>query len=466
MATGGVDIPARGEEEAAGLTDMTALREWIRQQFAAAGNDNVSDDRVDRIANEIASGERTREDVKNDIFKAEGTAQNDRGVDESDENDLAIMGGPHEWYVDKSGNFFIAYKAPAGHWVYFEASEQEMNAIFGSGIRPPAEEIGTEKELASRRRFHFGGTVTEVTGDGNFLTEMEGAITRSAGDLDDWARDSEEIMTLAYLAQEEQWSPDKMWNEIAKTRDFKRHFKGIDNFTSQGLNTVDAVRAWKQYQSGLNNLYKRMGMERTATGAQIEKLTDQGHSIDDVEFVYEHFDRMQKNQGAFKAFNNILRAKGLDTMRKADQMKFLMGQAPKELYDIWEQSSVLEAARRESIGKFVSANEAIRLAERTAGIQTQEGIDNAMRQAAALALRYRAEVDTQKYGISADDLIDMSFGLRPRSGKSGAELQLIMDKISREAEGFLRQQATPYIGFTESGQPGARSLGESRQEGL
>jgi len=95
-----------------------------------------------------------------------------------------------------------------------------------------------------------------------------------------------------------------------------------------------------------------------------------------------------------------------------------------------------------------------------------ETISTGMQRAAALALRYRAQIDVKKYGLTADDLIDMSMGLKPRSGRSVAELEQIMQRISAEAEGFLRQQATPYIGFSEEGRPGAASLGASRRVGL
>src|SRR5690606_8816012 len=118
------------------------------------------------------------------------------------------------------------------------------------------------------------------------------------------------------------------------------------------------------------------------------------------------------------------------------------------------------------IGNYLSAQEAIELAQSTAGIQTQESIAEGMRDAAALALRYRAQIDVTKYGLTADDIIDMSMGIAPRSGKSQAELTQIMQRISAEAEGLLREQATPYVGFTSEGRPQAASLASQRRLGL
>lgn len=447
--------------------NRAVVEQWVAEQF---GEEEISAQRMDRLVNELVSGKRGFREMRADIYEATKRSPNQTG-EQTDlgDDDIRLLGGQSKWYVTEDGQYFIAYKIPGtNHWSYFEASEQELEQIFGEGILPDAEEIKSERTLANNRRFHYGGTVAEVSGDGNFQAEAEGAMARAlrSGRLPDWAQENDEIIALVFLSEEEEWSDDKLMEEISKTRAFKKRFKGIEELYSEGLSVAEAVSAYRDYENQLNALYKRHDLDKVVKPGDVGRLIEKGHSIDDVTFIYEKFKQMQDNQHTFRAFNNILQQRNMKPLKKQDQMKFLMGEAPAELYDIWEETAILDAARQAGIGNYLSAAEAVRLAERTAGVRTDTNINRAMQEAAALALRFRASIDVGRYGLNADDIIDMSMGLAPRSGVSGAELQSKMQKIAKEAEKFLRQQATPYIGFTESGVPGARSFGESRQEGI
>lgn len=444
---------------------------WIQSLF---GDEQISGERMGRLVDDLVSGKRTFHQMEQDILKATGQSKDTQGRGNQDpENDLQIMGGPHKWYRTKDGDWYVAYQAPGNQWIYFEVSDDEMDRIFGDGIRPHSSKvtvIGSEKDLLKLGNYHFGGTVAEVTGDGNFLNEANKALERALaeGKLPDWLdmQASQQIMGLVYVYMSQDKSEEWLIEQIAKTNAFQKRYAGIEHFRDQGMSWIEAVASYREYENSLKMLYQKRGIKQNVTPDLVKKLLDKGHSIDDVAFVYDSFDLLERNAQAFKAFNDILRAQGRKTLSKRDQLAFLQGHAPKELYELWEQFSVLHAAREAGIGKYMSVQEAIRLAEKTAGIQSMETISTGMQRAAALALRYRAQIDVKKYGLTADDLIDMSMGLKPRSGRSVAELEQIMQRISAEAEGFLRQQASPYIGFSEEGRPGAASLGASRRVGL
>jgi hypothetical protein len=135
------------------------------------------------------------------------------------------------------------------------------------------------------------------------------------------------------------------------------------------------------------------------------------------------------------------------------------------VYDIYEAASFQESAETAGLGDMFTASRAIDAALQTPGVASPDQIMSGMQEAAKLVLRLRGNIDTTKYGLTADDLIDMSLGLRPRSGKSAVEIQESVERSVSEARSFLQQgKGRPFTGFTNDGRPQARSLGGLREE--
>src|SRR5690606_876712 len=122
---------------------------WIQSLF---GDEKVDKGRMERLIDDLVSGKRTFHQMEQDILKATGQTKDTRGRGDQEDpkNDLIIMGGPHKWYRTKSGDWYVAYQAPGNQWIYFEVSDDEMDRIFGEGIRPHSSKvtvIGSEKDL-------------------------------------------------------------------------------------------------------------------------------------------------------------------------------------------------------------------------------------------------------------------------------------------------------------------------------
>jgi hypothetical protein len=133
------------------------------------------------------------------------------------------------------------------------------------------------------------------------------------------------------------------------------------------------------------------------------------------------------------------------------------------VYNIWEASSVSEAASNAGLGSVFSAEDAMRYATFTEGHTSLEGATGMFSQAAQLLLRMRHEVDINKFNLTTDDLIDLSLQVPLRSGRSAAET---LDNINRavlSAQKTLGQQAKPFSSFTPTGTPRRASLGGLRE---
>src|SRR5690606_38883858 len=143
---------------------------------------------------------------------------------------------------------------------------------------------------------------------------------------------------------------------------------------------------------------------------------------------------------------------------------FLLGRAPEEIYDIYEASSLREAAVQAGLGEYYSARDAISTALYTEGSRSGQEIAQAMQQAAAMVLRMRGELNVERYGLTHDELIDISLGQPVSSGRSESEVREALDRAVNAARGFLEGGASPFIGFTEEGRPQASSLAGIRQQ--
>jgi hypothetical protein len=152
----------------------------------------------------------------------------------------------------------------------------------------------------------------------------------------------------------------------------------------------------------------------------------------------------------------------MDPLTAEQQLEFLAGNAPAEVYDIYEASSIREVTKVAGLEDYFDASDAINAALATEGQMQGGQVAQAMQQAAANILRFRSEINLDAYGLNGEDLINMSLGIKPNSGMSEAEIREAMSRAQSAARGFVEGSARPYTGFTDTGTPQAASLGGAR----
>jgi len=373
-----------------------------------------------------------------------------------------------QWFFDPAtGQWAVSYKLPnSNRSVVFSASGSQLDAIFGDGMRPLKFEQISFADLTQREGVTFAGDISEVEGVGTFEGEVDRviALALDEGRLPKWAQGSGAVYDLLFIAQSEKKSKEWLVDELAKLPEFKTRFPGLEALKNVGLSTMEAVAGFLELELGVKQLVMRDGGDPAGvTPDTIGELLAQGHSLLDVQNTYDTFDRLDKNQGALDAFNEVLAARGQPPLSADDQFEFMAGNAPAELYDIWEEASLHQAAIE--AGLDIGVQGAIDLAARTEGLTSFGAATEGLTNAATNLLRFRAEIELDQFNIDEQDLIDLSLGLAPSSGITQADLGRNMERAFSSAKARRdRARVSPFKRFTPQGVPQEASLSGLRQE--
>lgn len=373
-----------------------------------------------------------------------------------------------QWYFDPAnGKWYVRHTVLGGAVdLLFEADETQMDAIFGEGVRPEFTEVNSNDLIASED-VTFGGNVAEIEGEGDMAEEVDRVISLAIDQqsLPDWIKNDDKALGLLFVSITEERTDDWFYEQLSKLDSFKERYPGIDTLVDQGLSVLEAVQAFTQYETQLKTLHAAAGFDSQAISpAIVGGLLEGGYSVDQVAESYGIWKRMNDHAPALEAFNQVLIAAGQKPLQGDDMYEFLAGNAPMELYDLYEASSITEAAEAAGLGDVFGGSDALELAYETTENLTLNQAYSQFVDVAQQALRLRHQLNYEQYDLSIDDLIDLSFGRAPRSGKTAAEVGDVLARITNQAKGFLGDKITPYFGFSDTGKPQALSFGELNRE--
>lgn len=458
-----------------------AVQTLVKSMFDTRGIDvgEEGDARYERIAQEIISGGRTVDNLRgsldrqtpNAVKKGAPSAEK-TGTSGVGGNDLKILQGKKmKWYFDQSsGKWYVGYGLPnSDREMIFEADPDQLDALFGKDMRPANYEKKTLDTLTSTGRRTFAGNISEMEGTGSFEGEYQRvlSIALDSGMLPEWARQDKEVEELLFIAQAEKKSSDWLIQQISQTQGFKHRFGGsVDAMKkASNLTTVDAISGVLELEGNLKDLEKQYGRDGSRINPQLmTSLINKGVSMIEIEKSYQVFKRMEDNKESLNAFNEVLVARGGQPLTTGDMFKFLSGEAPQELYDVYEASSFRELAQKAGLGNLFSAADAIDAALESAGVLESDRIEKGFQDAAQLLLRLRHEVNVGEYGLDEQEILDVALGRMPQ-GRSRAEILDAVDKATSSAREYLqRQQAAPYRNY-QGGRVKMGSLANARTSG-
>jgi tetratricopeptide (TPR) repeat protein len=463
------------------LPEITAVRVagWVEEVDNGGGRD------ADQIRDDIFEFVVGIQEIQDTLGVDEATAEaliagsNDDGIDfhtflqgqGAQPEQLGIMDGATGWYYDPETElYYVEYTLPeSGMTLLFEASAEDMDSLWGEGVRPAVTDIDFNSYVRTEGVV-FAGGIGEVEGEGSFQENVDStiALALDEGTLPEWARGNAAAEELLFISISENKGSDWLITNLAKLPEFQERFPGIDTFMENGLTVPEAIAAHLDFETALKELERANGGDPDRITPQVAAdIAAQGYSVTDVARAYSIFKRMEDFAPALEAFNEILVASGLDPISSTEEMyAFLAGEAPADFYEIYEASSLREAAEAAGVGSIFDADDAIEAAAAMPFVMSPQQIGPAMIRAAQDILRFRHELNLEGIGFDADDLVDISLGIAPRSGRSQAEIAGVMDSLIKQAQGFLDQSVQPFFGFTKTGQPQARSFGELRQQSV
>lgn len=390
------------------------------------------------------------------------------GVDP--ETQLTILtGSDMQWFFDSSsGNWYVSYGLPNSDMsLVFEAAPDQMDALFGPNMRPESFTRASFNDIINQTSgATFAGNVAEMEGTGSFEDEVQKVISLALdnGALPSWMAGSEAAFDVIFVAQVENKSNQWVMDQFAKLPEFQQRFPNIQQLQDfANLTLEEAVTGFLQFEAGLRQAVASTGGDSASiTPDIVGGMLTNGFSLTDAVQIVKSYDKIEQSQAAFSAFNSILVANGIEPMTTTqDFYDFISGNAPSEIYDIYEASSIQQAAESAGLGDVFTAQDAINAAfegEFNAGTANQS-----FQQAAQLLLRLRHEVAVGEFGLDTDELLDLSLGLTPSSGRSQAEILEAINRATLAAQGTLQQRARAFKGFSPEGRIQSASLSALRQ---
>lgn len=379
----------------------------------------------------------------------------------------SILSSPTlKWYYDTStGYYYASYGLPGSdRELVFEATQEDMVGLFPNGNFPPTTSVTNLRVLLEQPNITYGGALYDMEGTGNFedLYNRTIALSLDEGRLPDWAVQSPEVLDLLFVAVSEEKSDEWLLNQIATTAAFETRFPGLNALRAElGGSVEDSVAAFLELERGVMTLEERFGGTRSSiTPDIVGQLLTGGYNLSDIELSYQTFERYENNREALTAFNEILVANGAAALTEDEMFEFLEGNAPMEIYDLYEAASFREAATAEGLGAGLDPFYALELAQDTLGMVSLSDIRKDLQQAARQALRMRADIDLERYGVGLEDLVDLSLGVTPRSGATLGQLTENLSRLQSEAQAHMKDRTRPFFGFTPTGRPQTVSLSE------
>lgn len=384
-------------------------------------------------------------------------------VNEDPETTLNILqGADMQWYKD-GDTWYVSYGLPGSdRYLFYEATVEQMDALFGEGQRPDTFTNATFKNLSRRSGYTFGGSISEMEGEGNFEKEIQKVVDLALdeGKLPSWMQSSPEALDIIYIAQAEGKSNEWVLDQFSGLPSFKNRFQGIQKYIDQhNLTLEEGIDDFLNYESAVRDLEKQFGGNPDAvTPNRVGNLMNAGYTIEQVGEVFGRFDHMRKSADALNAFNAVLQANEMEALTLQGAYEFMIGNAPQDLYDIWEASSITEMAVAGGFSDYLDPSVALDYAYSTPGMLDAAQVSQASQKAAADLLRFRHELDLGKFGLSHEDLVDAAFGMKPRSGSTIAEVSELVQRAQAEAQSvFQNRRLSPFRDFNARGNP-AESL--------
>jgi len=240
---------------------------------------------------------------------------------------------------------------------------------------------------------------------------------------------------LIHQAVINSWSHDELMFHVVMSPAFESAFPGIKR--DDGSLKMDPATYRATVDTYTHTAYL---LGYTPSAEMIGGWIGNDVSPQEVADRYSAANRIKESPEAFAALQKEWSAAGLGKISEAQVANALLGQAPKEFYDIWERVNLRTAAA--NAGTYLTHAEAARIQAVSPETLTESGTQATM---ADLANQLRTTMPLSRlyaqHGLTRSDLITLEFG-----GPGQADIRIRAEKALATAKAQSEPRATPYAG--------------------
>jgi hypothetical protein len=471
----------------------------IRAIFAEAGIPVATPgetelERLNRIVDQINSGQRTLDEVTRAIQTSGGNfdpnaPESSGGFGEDFRqfgNQTIPAGGDLYAVIQPNGalEYHVVYEWEGLKFSYLIGDQEQLASLFPDADRVFAGRFTVNQaQWAGVEALGLGG-IDERLGDGTPIARELNEALRTFGfeSMPDWLRNDRQAMQILAQGALEGFSAGRIMRDLSQTTGFRERFEAWDWALSQsGGDALAAMQLYTQRESSLKNALSRFrGPGANLANDYLAELMQIGWSVEAIMPILAAEEQLRADPGVFADINRLLAAEGLnpigpvgaiallasqnqtaeqaaETLASIDLTELLGGNSPSQVFDLINDAMTLSALEDQGfVGLGLDFVRQLR--NETGGVLSKEGVDRFAQTAAINVLRFGPDIDFGRYGLDQEDVISAAASRPAPSGRTSAEVNEIMARILRERQAAA-QGFDAFSGFVnESGRLQIRGL--------
>lgn len=455
------------------------INEWVRGQFADLGlgiatGDETEQERLDRITQELLTGQRTFSEFSSTLktLSGGGSATDGTGTSGSTGGGLrGIMSGGKLVKIMRDGEplWGIVYKVGGIEHVYTYDSAKAVAQAWGPDFEKTAYIEMSYDGLNDGDTWLLGDAAAFTGQTGQSYQEWFGGAMREAaleagsrnpGLVGDYLNDPEVQRILAEGAAGG-WSDAFIQAELRNSQFYQQTlYPGIKTFLDQGVPNPE--QAYWNYMDSVDSSLAALGYERDADGSyrsQIAKMLGSGITADDFNQFAPVFIRAEQSQEYAAALNQWTErdlGKSLDFDNWFDVMA---GETSPEMSQVVEKATIQFQA--DMARTNLTADQITRLADLTQLSEAEVAVAFSNAEEALLSV---GQTYLDRYGLSQESLVNAAFGVDTEGGMSAVDVQRQARKAATELGIMDDQKAQFFVGFDRFSRPQRQGLTASAPE--
>lgn len=286
-------------------------------------------------AERLISGEQTFQDFFTETFGSAGEAQRVLGLPDIyrppvSTGTTSIYDGADLYRVanrDGAVTYYAVYEYGGVRQSFRIGDQNEFTDLFPDADRVFNNTIRlTEQQYANQELLLDAGEIDEVMGQtGSWGANMDQAIRQFGEEaMPSWIRDDPRAVFVAMTAANEGWSEGRTLRELSRLDSFKQRFGAWGWALEQaGGDETAAMQMYTQVERGLRSAFSRYRQGSDVSNEYLGELMQRGWTAENAVPILQAEQRIEANPQTLDAMNRILVASGRNPIGKVGAIGLL-----------------------------------------------------------------------------------------------------------------------------------------------